>query len=235
MIIDTATDNYNKYCDNVIIAIYPTMAGGKFLINCLGLSDDCYLRDNNMVAQQLDKKLSPADKLSLLIEKLDQTILWNDFGMKDIELFVYSDDPLFKFSSVVSRISYEKKYFFYVAHDYSKYVRLKQIWPNAKIIYFNCTDKFINWRLGLDPSVDRTHYLSLSQDFPVNYEQLFDLDHTTIYWNANWYLDEVKFLEQIKKIYNILHLNDFNLEFIKIFRSKYLDTLVRIQKKKNQL
>ena len=232
MTTNIATDTYNKYCDNVIIAVYPAMAGGKFLLNCLGLSNNCYLQDNKLISDQIDKKLSPEDKFTLLLERLDNTTLWNDFGMKDIELFNYPHDPLLRFSSVVSQISYEKKYFFLVAHDYSKYVRLKQLWPNARVIYFNHTTEFINWRLGLDQTVDRTHYLSLSQDFPVNYQNLFDLDDSTIFWNANWYLDEVKFLEEIKKIYNILLLDDFNLEFIKLFRSKYLDTLLRIQKPK---
>jgi hypothetical protein len=224
MIVNT----YNKYCSNIIIAVYPRFAGGKFLLNCLGLSNDCYLQDSKLVSAQIDKKLSPEDKFTFLIEKLDKTTVWNDLDIGCIELFNYPFDPL-KFSTVISQISYEKKYFFVIAHDYGRYTRLKQIWPDAKVLYFNCTNEFINWRLGLDQSVDRTHYLEVSQDFPVNYQNLFNLTDDTIFWNANWFLNEEIFLIEIKKVYDTLQLTDFNIEFIKSFRSKYLDTLLKIR------
>jgi hypothetical protein len=42
----------NVNTDSVVIVYYPTNAGGKFLINSLGLSNGCYFQDIDFVRLQ---------------------------------------------------------------------------------------------------------------------------------------------------------------------------------------
>ena len=75
--------------NNIVIVSYPANAGGKFLINCLGISDLAVFQDATLAEQQLDGKLSIDDK----IEYLSNTVInstknnWNDLHLGCIQLF----------------------------------------------------------------------------------------------------------------------------------------------------
>ena len=73
---------------NLIIVCYPGGAGGKFLINSLGLSDDCVFQDADLASRQLQQDFTPADKFSYLTNKINKvTGEWHDLDLGCVQLF----------------------------------------------------------------------------------------------------------------------------------------------------
>ena len=54
-----------KTC-NLIIVAYPRMAGGKFLINCLALSNGAVLQDKIHATKDINGILTSSDKMNIL-------------------------------------------------------------------------------------------------------------------------------------------------------------------------
>mgnify|MGYP000232200931 CR=1 FL=1 len=70
---------------SVVIFCYPWNSGGKFLINCAGLSDECYLQDLQLVKKQRANELTPLDKFVLLNRELDLiNEEWHDGAQRDV-------------------------------------------------------------------------------------------------------------------------------------------------------
>ena len=49
--------------NNIVIVFYPRFAGGKFLINCLGLSDDAVFQNAKLAENQLNGKFTIDNKI----------------------------------------------------------------------------------------------------------------------------------------------------------------------------
>jgi len=213
---------------SVVIFCYPWNAGGKFLINCLALSNDCYLQDLQLVTRQRAGALSPLDKFELLNHELDlineewhdgvyEPGTWADFRMGCNSLFTDSKDPS-KFSSVVHEIAEEPKRFFVVAHTDDHLNTLLEIWPNATLVYFENNNKFLKWRTGqVDTSLDMANKIS-------KIKQL----HKILYWDADFYLAKL-FVNKVEELYQQLGLLDFNRHYIQTFHARYMFTLQRLK------
>ena len=153
--------NFNT--NNLIIVAYPPMAGGKFLMNCLALSPDAVFQSWVYAKQDLENKLSSADKMQILRAKLSMVTHWNDLRMGCDELFGanteqyrnYSGDmSIFTFNSVTELLSNSNKLFFVAAHSASEISHTVRIWPNARVIAFvNCLP-FLEDRGGRDVTAD---------------------------------------------------------------------------------
>lgn len=142
----------NFETNNLVIVVYPPGAGGKFLINCLGLSSDAVFQDNVLALRQLDGNFDPTAKFNLLIDRINQTVRWNDLSLGCSELFGIPNDwySLFPpsimavpemFSESIEHLSNSDKKFFLVAHSPELVPRYLGVWPRAKIVYFqNCLD-----------------------------------------------------------------------------------------------
>jgi len=143
--------------ENLIIVCYPGGAGGKFLINCLGLSDNAVFQDAILAGSQLNGEFDINDKFLYLKNKIQNTKnSWNDlnlgcgelFGIRN-EMYCYYSSDIVKnlnFDSVVDELSNGDKKFFIVAHYPSLVDRYRSVWHNAKIVYFVNCDNFIKFR-----------------------------------------------------------------------------------------
>jgi hypothetical protein len=208
--------------DSIVIVCFPTWAGGKFLINCLSLSNDCYLQDAIFVKHQRAGNLTPYDKFKLFDHELDLILTkdqittdklekWNDLRLGCEGLFDTPTDPS-TFNPIIEEIAKEPKLFFVVAHSIDKFRKLIEIWPNARIIFFQENDKFIQWR-------------TKTEDTTTNFRSGFEQIDNMIPWNANDYLDSDVFITKIEQLYKQLLLTDFNKKLISNFYSKYMSTL----------
>lgn len=87
----------------VIIVKYPMWKNGKFIINCLGLSDKVVLQDKGLAQQQMDGQLTPAMKLEEILRRLESETKGfrdgNREGWKDLEL---GCEQLFGFNATKS-------------------------------------------------------------------------------------------------------------------------------------
>jgi hypothetical protein len=217
-------------CTSIVIVSYPNWAGGKFLINCLALSNYSYFQDIDLVYKQRNNQLPPSEKLSLLENRIDVVEgtnklwpeyisgTWNDLGMGCFQLFNNPVDPT-KFNSLIFDISKESNLFFVVAHNEHTFRKLINIWKNAKIIHFDKNNKFLNWRLGKSYTYSTVpQYMSAQQ----NTNELY-------YWNADCFLDKDVFLSNIQDLYQNLKLPDFNKDYIEKYYNRYIQVLENIK------
>lgn len=198
--------------NNLIVVAFPAYSGGKFLINCLGLSNACHLQHADLLL------LSPEKKFTYLTKRLDEIInkktAWDDLGLGDWQLFGWpvNYQTLSKFP--------QDKFFFAVAHDLDTLNKIVKCYTSALRIYFIDNQRFMNWRLKTDKKI-KPHKWYPKSDYPV------------YYWSADWFLDQSLFLENLENLYQLLGLTDFNREFVTVYYEKYFKALTMI--KDNQL
>lgn len=141
--------------DRLVIVQYPAGSGGKFLMNCLGLSNDVFLQDINLAIEQIQGNLSPQKKLDLLIERMSASKnSWTDLNMGCFSFFgvyltIESTECLYpelaygmQWNKQLREVYDSGKIFFIVSQTARTTRWFKQIWPNAKIINFYNTQPF---------------------------------------------------------------------------------------------
>lgn len=134
--------NFNS--DKLVIVCYPRLAGGKFLINSLGLSTKAVLQDSNLATQDINGLLSQQDKFDILNSRLVNMseTHWTDLNLGCFQLF----GNYYKPSDPIPVLSSSDYHFFIVAHTYNQFSEIYKHWPNAKIIAFTNSQKFIEYR-----------------------------------------------------------------------------------------
>jgi hypothetical protein len=207
----------NVNTDSVVIVYYPVNAGGKFLINSLGLSNGCYFQDIEFVRLQRDNKFTPKLKLITLLERIgvNNNISWGDLGLGCQALFGTAGHNPEDFFPEIDLISHESTLFFVIAHDPIYFEQLNNIWPNAKKIYLTNYAKFIEWR-------NNCQYMR-----PEDTELL--KQHNFLIWDVDSYFDKSQYLTQLKTFYSYLGLTDFNEHYVKTFYNKYVEKLTKIR------
>lgn len=135
---------------NLVIVAYPPGAGGKFLINCLGLSGDAVLQDATLAGLDLDGKLTTDDKFNILKNKISysqQTKEWNDLNLGCEQLFgKFNPGHPVIFRPIMAPLSQANRLFFLVAHNLEMLEYYKNKWKNAKIIKFDTPREFVELR-----------------------------------------------------------------------------------------
>jgi hypothetical protein len=154
----------------LVIVAYPPAAGGKFLINCLGLSDQAVLQHAGLAQQQLDKQIDLAGKLHYLVTQINDSIdqgRWTDLGLGCQELFGITNSQYIEHSSdaikaskqwfhpIVKQLSTGNLKFFLVAHGTRYLSAYQEVWPNAIIILFENYRNFLQTRKFHDPQLQR--------------------------------------------------------------------------------
>jgi hypothetical protein len=231
--------NLNTETESITIVVYEPWVGGKFLINCLGLSDRAYLQDSILIRLQMEGKLTPADKKDLLNSRLDSvTTKWLDLEMGCGKVFGRYPTNKENFPQLVSQISNEDKRFFVIAHNLNDLDKLLNIWKNPKIIILNNGIKFAKWRWGgLSREQLLTHPQfdlwknpdSIPDKEAITMAKLKDKPYQIFIWDTDAYLDRFKFKEEIEKCYEFCNLPDFDFKLIYSFYRRYLNTLAKLR------
>lgn len=175
----------NFETENLVIVCFPQGAGGKFLINCLGLSSDAVLQCADLATAQLDNRFNPEDKINFLNHKIQETSgQWTDLDLGCFRLFgvdnrVYLDHPpdlvkKFFFNEVICELSNSPKKIFIVAHCHTWIESYRSVWPNAKIIYFTNVSPFIHHRSRLPVDIKKTWEHLRGDSWPVAYPLNFN-------------------------------------------------------------
>jgi len=210
------------------------MSGGKTIINALGISNGCYLQDYNLVEQQNQGNFTPEQKVELLINRLKaENRQWKDLQLGDGQL--YNGNYT---SNRFKQLQGLKNYFFIVAGDagpaspglnnIEKFEKLTRAAPDFTCITLVNTNRFINFRLGFnDLDFDRSQYPELSQQWPGQIEDYFK-QKADVVWDCDWFFDRGQFLSNLKNIYKMLGLTDFNEYLISKYYDEYITTLKRI-------
>jgi len=132
--------NFNT--DHLVIVCYPPLSGGKFLINCLGLHNNCVFQHQDLV------DITYQEKITYLHNKLDQARQnkkWSDLDLGCKQLF--NDISFTCISLTATQLSNDNnRFFFLVAHDIPILKEYLKFWKNPKIIFFQNYYDFVQHR-----------------------------------------------------------------------------------------
>lgn len=85
----------NRQYSNIVLIHYEIGSGGKFLLNCLGLSDDAVFYSAALAEKQLQGNFTLNDKINYLNHYLNEakiTKIWNDFGLGCYNMYEFTHD-----------------------------------------------------------------------------------------------------------------------------------------------
>ena len=219
--------------DKIILVCFSRWAGGKFLINSLGLSDNAVLQNRILADRQLKQGMDGLEKLQYMRPRIVEMKYWDDMGLGCFELFgLMTNDPKYKncpdkhklhFSNVIHTLSNSDYKFFLAAHrliDANEYLEL---WPNCKIIVFTDSKPFLNWR-------SQNRYSNTDQynvDWEHEYKNLIS-DNVIHFFDNNVYFDEDKTCKEVETLYTKLELGSYNDQLIRnyyrLWKSKLQET-----------
>ena len=190
--------NFND-TDKLIIVIYPPNAGGKFLINCLGLSSEALFQHHWLIERQVSNNFTPLDKFNYLMSNLENTHSeWNDLGLGCSQMLIDGPSELTKKNILMS-----DKLFFKVYHnpvfDLSEFNNFK----NARAIVLYNYLSFINVRRIVTPGTVTSD--ASIPEYP---------DKRAIYWDTSTYFSLEKTVHGIRSLYRHFSLPDFNEDYI---------------------
>ena len=197
--------HYNFDTDKLVIVAYPMGAGGKFLINCLGVSEVACLQDWELY------NLTPKQKKQLILDRLASTPkgTWQDLDLGCFKMFENNLDGMtvkeihsidWEFQKIVD-ISNGSKYYFQVTHNAQDYVELVNAFPNTRTI------NFVN-----SNQLKRNIYKPI-EDINVKAEFIFDVTN---------YKDRSNTLNSIQEFYNHFGLQDFDRNFVLNYYEKWI-------------
>jgi len=139
--------------------LFPAGSGGKFLINCLSLSDKAVFQDKKLAQEQLDGNFTIDDKVNYIHTHLKiarETNNWNDLSLGDHELFnMISDrytDTFPEFvkrklnTPVIQKCISNELHLFATIHNFVELKHTLDIWLNGKLIVFKNYKNFIDTR-----------------------------------------------------------------------------------------
>lgn len=143
--------------DRVTIVCYPWGGGGKFLINCLGLSSRACLQHIELVRRQLIGKCNLEDKKVHLGNAINAVQgRWNDLNLGanvltgvEEESYIGQDPSTAQYwpwYSGVDRLSRSGLHFFIDTHTLTHLEAILEVWPRANIILINNVDNFLKLR-----------------------------------------------------------------------------------------
>ena len=219
--------NIRADTDRLIVAHYPQGYGGKFLLNCLGLSQHMVLQDNELARQQLAGTLNPNQKLDFLLSRLKEVKqAWCDLHLGCVQLFgceTYKfqrhhgfELRYHRFNPVIQELSHGTTYFASVAHDVWQLSNTLESWPGARVINLINADQFLEL---YRPSSQQIEWRFLrAPDWPIEMPA-----------NLDQYLAMPEFVKQ--------EIQDMNLElyFIKpLFWRQDQDWIAQQDKQKTQ-
>ena len=229
----------NFQTNNLVIACYKQGAGGKFLLNSIGLSKHAVLQDAKLATAQMNGTLSPMQKQNLLLGRLEEiNVSWSDLNLGCHQLFeTMSSDYFTKFTEVpqtfvfgdaVKNLSNSNLKFGLVAHLHTLLVRQLQVWPNATVIFFKNQEKFIEtfrteFTRPLWPLESERQQLAQEQESLI--EKNISSTNQCLTWDCNWFYDEQLTLSNIKNIYYSLEMDDFDESLISAYYRKWIEKM----------
>jgi hypothetical protein len=142
---------------NVVLVVYPWGAGGKFLINSLGIADNACIQSIALTKQQLQGTITSSDKKQFIRDVLNGVAhRWTDLDMGsttmlgiDESLYVIEDPATAQYwpwYNGVSELTHSNQKFFIDVHDAAHLAGLLKVWHNARVVVIENCEKFLQHR-----------------------------------------------------------------------------------------
>jgi hypothetical protein len=204
--------------DRNLIFHYPPGAGGKFLINSLGLSEYATFQSCELIQRQLSGQFSSTNKLAYLLDKINNARIfqyWDDLGLGCSQTFSVAPYntimPPNAWQMSALKTACDRKLMMFIAgHDTLWPDTICMAWPSAKLVDFTNFNKFLSLRKGYSPC--------------DNFSPCLAYDYS---WESDWYLEKDVTLSHIKQLYEQMNLPDFNEEFIATYYDEWIAAILK--------
>jgi len=142
---------------NVNIILFPPGAGGKFILNSLGVASNACLQIIQLYYRIAKGDYTNEHKKSFILDMLEgQTGRWNDLFMGATtlmgvdELIYLTEDPstrqYWQWFSQINELTNSDLKFFLDTHMPSTLEAMLKVWPNAGIIVIDDCQEFLEYR-----------------------------------------------------------------------------------------
>ena len=229
-------EDCNLETDNLTIIWFHNYSGGKFMANCLSLSDHGLFGHKEMTEAQLKGELSPDDKLNYLLGQIDEIekgIFWTDLNISDNKFFGFDKkdyiDPWrgITYHSYVKDVSYGDYKFFIASHFNPEVIEIKKIWKNANIILFTHPHGYVEKRAKNDPKIS-VFYDRLA-DYEDNIAEMRALPNVVYEFDVRKYESESETLDAVKEMYDLLGIRGYNRERLAIYYNHWYNKIEEIK------
>jgi hypothetical protein len=223
----------------MILLIYPKYVGGKFIANCLALSKDCVVQDQQIA--HLDLKQNPSNanyydfKLKSVLKTLPKFENMSDWGNYEYgceDLYGINED-FYKENSIanirdrieqidiIKVLTNNNKESCLIAHDYRTALKYLLVYPDAKIIEFKNFDQFrANATRAKSGTIDKDY--ELARQYHYQDQEFFKLDSFMIDVDNTFY-DWYMFSAMTARMYQYLGFEDFKSGLVHKFWSSYIE------------
>ena len=205
--------------DKLIAVQYPAGAGGKFLINCLGLSDGVLFQDYVLATNQINGKFSPSDKINLILQRVNNQLAhWNDLNLGLNTRFHYHSETKYMSEEEVNQINLQtnsdnvkmiaesNKVCVVGTCRLSGLYNFVKEWKSPAVIMFNNCDDFVMRRNTTTPSSNEDIFLpAIIEMVPTD---------SFVYWDNENYFNERDTIEGIHNLYKRFKLPSFNEGYV---------------------
>ena len=229
-------EDCNLETDNLTIIWYHNYSGGKFMANCLSLSDHGLFGHKEMTEAQLRGELSPNDKLNYLLGQIDEIekgVFWTDLNISDNKFFGFNKkdyiDPWrgISYWDYVKDVSYGDYKFFIASHFNPEVIEIKKIWKNANIILFTHPHGYVEKRAKNDPKI--SVFYDRLVDYEDNIAEMRALPNVVYEFDVRKYEAETETLDAIKEMYDILNIKGYDREKLAIYYNHWYNKIEEIK------
>lgn len=218
-----AINDFNFDTENIIIFHFPRYAGGKFVQNCIGLSDNVVFQRQSMAQGQIDGTLSLNDKKEYILtlmqdEDIKENEYWADLHLGCSQLFVADDCPgsdksgnamwaIFEgrqHSQINDTVRFlssaENDKLLFSLNWHQEYLD-RTFFPNAKIIAFKNNSKMTKYRFRF---LDKAAMIGEGHHWNEGSIWRRVPDFT---WDTEWLNDVSTTTDGLKKLYRLFNLD----------------------------
>lgn len=234
-ILRVKPEDCNLDTDNLTIIWYHNYSGGKFMANCLSLSDHGLFGHKEMTEAQLRGEFSPDDKLNYLtgeLSKINKGDFWNDLLITDNKFFGFAKKDYINpwrgitYYKYVKDVSYGDYKFFIASHFNPEVIEIKKIWKNANIILFTHPHDYVEKRASKDRKIS-VFYERLA-DYEENLKEMRSLPNVVYEFDVRKYESETETLDAIKEMYDILGIKGYDREKLATYYNDWYNKINEI-------
>jgi hypothetical protein len=234
-ILRVKPEDCNLDTDNLTIIWYHNYSGGKFMANCLSLSDHGLFGHKEMTEAQLRGEFSPDDKLNYLtgeLSKINKGDFWNDLLITDNKFFGFAKKDYINpwrgitYHKYVKDVSYGDYKFFIASHFNPEVIEIKKIWKNANIILFTHPHDYVEKRASKDRKIS-VFYERLA-DYEENLKEMRSLPNVVYEFDVRKYESETETLDAIKEMYDILGIKGYDREKLATYYNDWYNKINEI-------
>ena len=210
--------------DLCIVVYYPPSAGGKFIINSLGLSKNCVLHSTRLAQwelEQTDVDLLYEKKLENILKTVPENAFdgtWQKYELKVGDSWFPDEDGTI--TPGLQKIISSSKHFCFIYHNFNELQSILSMYPKTRVVK---PTNYIDWMIYCRTKT-----------------RITDVDEKRIHWSfvdknevasnaIDWILIDIDnsmrsmtlMQQQIEMLYNKLGFDDFNQSRWRQYYTKY--------------